>query len=54
MEGRIVWQRVLNTTVSDGSDLMRVDIPKDDVLRGYQRVNGKHDQELGFLIQSRP
>jgi len=31
-EGQITWQRVLNTKVGDGSDSMRVDIPKDDVL----------------------
>ena len=48
-EGQMTWQRVLNTIVYNGSDSMRIDIPKDNVLPAYKRVKGRKYPELGFL-----
>jgi ABC-type Fe3+ transport system substrate-binding protein len=48
-EGQMTWQKVLNTIVVNGSDSMRIDIPKDDVLPGYRRAEGRRYPMLGFL-----
>ena len=48
-EGQSTWQRVMNTVVLEGSDSMRVDIPKDDVLASDRRVEGRTYKMLGFL-----
>lgn len=48
-EGQSTWQRVLNRIVVSGSDSMRIDIPKDDVLPGYRRKEGKQYQMMGYL-----
>ncbi len=48
-EGQMTWQRVMNTIVLEGSDSMRIDIPKDNVLAADRRVEGKAYPMLGFL-----
>jgi iron(III) transport system substrate-binding protein len=48
-EGQMTWQKVMNTIVVNGSDSMRIDIPKDDVLPGYRRTEGRQYRMLGFL-----
>ena len=48
-EGQMTWQKVLNTIVANGSDSMRIDIPKDDVLPGYRRAEGRQYPMLGFV-----
>lgn len=48
-EGQITWQSVLNKIVVSGSDSMRIDIPKTDVLPGYARKEGKKYQMMGYL-----
>jgi iron(III) transport system substrate-binding protein len=48
-EGQMTWQKVLNTIVVNGSDSMRTDISKEDVLPGYRRVHGRQYAMLGFL-----
>jgi len=48
-EGQSTWQRVLNKIVVNGSDSMRTDIAKNDVLPGYRRTEGKQYQMLGYL-----
>jgi len=45
----MTWQRVMNTIVLEGSDSMRVDIPKDNVLAADRREKGKDYPMLGFL-----
>ena len=45
----MTWQRVMNTIVLEGSDSMRIDIPKDNVLAADRRVEGKAYPMLGFL-----
>jgi iron(III) transport system substrate-binding protein len=52
-EGQITWQKVLNTIVVNGSDSMRIDIPKQDVLPGYRRAEGRQYPMLGF-VDSKP
>ncbi|NIO09790.1 MAG: extracellular solute-binding protein, partial [Deltaproteobacteria bacterium] len=47
-EGQIFYQNFLNTVVLEGSDSMRIDIPKDDVLPGFRRLKGKEYRVLGF------
>ena len=47
-QGQIVWQRVMNRVVVEGSDSMRVDIPKDDVLPDAKRVPGRNYRVIGF------
>ncbi len=39
----------MNTIVLEGSDAIRIDIPKDNVLLADQRVDGKDYPLLGFL-----
>jgi len=39
----------MNTIVLEGSDSMRIDIPKDNVLLADQRVEDKDYLILGFL-----
>jgi iron(III) transport system substrate-binding protein len=48
-EGQSTWQRVLNQIVVSGSDSMRIDIAKNDVLPGYRRKEGKQYQMMGYL-----
>ncbi len=48
-EGQTTWQRVMNTIVLEGSDSMRIDIAKDNVLPSDRRVKGKKYPMLGFL-----
>jgi len=47
-QGQIVWQRVMNKVVLEGSDSMRIDIAKDDVLADARRVAGRHYRVIGF------
>jgi iron(III) transport system substrate-binding protein len=47
-QGQIVWQRVMNKVVLEGSDSMRIDIPKDDVLADNKRVAGRNYRVIGF------
>ena len=47
-QGQIVWQRVMNKVVLEGSDSMRIDIPKDDVLAEARRVAGRNYRVIGF------
>lgn len=47
-QGQMVWQRVMNTTVIETSDSMRVDIPKDDVIPDGRRVEGRTYRIVGF------
>ena len=48
-EGQMAWQEAMNTVVLEGSDSMRIDIPKDNVLAADRRVEGKDYPMLGFL-----
>ena len=48
-EGQMAWQRVMNTIVLEGSDSMRIDIPKDDVISAYRRAKGRDYPMLDFL-----
>lgn len=48
-EGQTVWQKVMNTKVLEGSDSMRIDIPKDDVLPDDRRIEGRKYDTEGFL-----
>jgi hypothetical protein len=48
-EGQMTWQKVLNAIVVNGSDSMRIDIPKHDVLPGYRRAEGRQYPMLGFV-----
>jgi len=48
-EGQMTWQRVMNTIVLEGSDSMRVDFSKDNVLAADRREKGKDYPMLGFL-----
>jgi ABC-type glycerol-3-phosphate transport system substrate-binding protein len=48
-EGQMRWQKVLNTIVVNGSDSMRIDIPKDDVVPGSRRAQGREYPMLGFV-----
>jgi len=48
-EGQRTWQKVLNTIVMNGSDSMRIDIPKHDVLPGYRRAKARQYPMLGFV-----
>jgi len=45
----MTWQRGMNSIVLQGSDSMRIDIPKDNVLLADRRVDGKDYPMLGFL-----
>jgi ABC-type Fe3+ transport system substrate-binding protein len=47
-QGQILWQRVMNKVVVEGSDSMRIDIPKDDVLADAKRVPGRNYRVIGF------
>ncbi len=47
-EGQMFYQKFLNTEVMEGSDSMRIDIPKDDVLPGFRRIEGRKYKILGF------
>jgi ABC-type Fe3+ transport system substrate-binding protein len=47
-QGQIVWQRVMNKVVLEGSDSMRIDIPKDDVLPDAKRITGRNYRIIGF------
>lgn len=47
-QGQMVWQRVMNKVVVEGSDSMRVDIPKDDVLADAKRLPGRNYRVIGF------
>ena len=44
----MVWQDVMNNKVVEPSDSMRVDIPKDNVLRPGRRDDGKKYVVTGF------
>lgn len=48
-QGQIVWQEVMNTKVSEPSDSMRTDIPKDNVAPPARREEGRRYQVTGFL-----
>ncbi len=48
-EGQMTWQTVMNTIVLEGSDSMRIDIPKDNVLKADRRIEGKDYPMLDFL-----
>jgi ABC-type glycerol-3-phosphate transport system substrate-binding protein len=47
-QGQILWQRVMNKVVVEGSDSMRIDIPKDDVLADSKRAPGRSYRIIGF------
>jgi iron(III) transport system substrate-binding protein len=47
-QGQILWQRVMNKVVVEGSDSMRIDIPKDDVLPDAKRMPGRNYRIIGF------
>ncbi len=47
-EGQMVWQRVMNTTVAEASDSMRIDIPKDVVLADSKRKKGVNYRVMAF------
>jgi len=47
-QGQILWQRVMNKVVVEGSDSMRIDIPKDDVLPDSKRMPGRNYRLIGF------
>ncbi len=47
-QGQIVWQRVMNKVVVEGSESMRIDIPKDDVLPEAKRIAGRNYRVIGF------
>ena len=47
-EGQRFYQNFLNTVVMEGSDSMRIDIPKDNVLPGFRRIEGRDYRILGF------
>jgi iron(III) transport system substrate-binding protein len=47
-QGQILWQRVMNQVVIEGSDSMRIDIPKDDVLPDARRIAGRDYRIIGF------
>jgi iron(III) transport system substrate-binding protein len=47
-QGQMVWQRVMNKVVVEGSESMRVDIPKDDVLPEAKRLAGRNYRVIGF------
>lgn len=46
--GQMLWQRVMNKVVVEGSDSMRIDIPKDDVLADAKRAPGRSYRVIGF------
>ena len=48
-QGQMFYQRFLNTEVLEGTDSMRVDISKDEVLPGYRRIEGRQYRVMGFL-----
>jgi len=48
-KGQMFYQKFLNTEVMEGSDSMRIDIPKDDVLPGYTRIAGQKYTMMGYL-----
>ena len=47
-QGQMVWQGVMNTMVVEGSDSMRIDIPKDEVLPDSRRLPGHVYRVVGF------
>jgi iron(III) transport system substrate-binding protein len=47
-QGQMVWQRVMNKVVVEGSESMRIDIPKDDVLPEAKRIPGRNYRVIGF------
>jgi iron(III) transport system substrate-binding protein len=47
-QGQILWQRVMNKVVVEGSDSMRIDVPKDDVLPDSKRMPGRNYRLIGF------
>jgi iron(III) transport system substrate-binding protein len=47
-QGQILWQRVMNKVVVEGSDSMRIDVPKDDVLADSKRMPGRNYRLIGF------
>lgn len=48
-QGQMVWQNVMNKKEVEGSDSMRIDIAKDDVLPEARRQEGKKYNVIGFL-----
>jgi ABC-type Fe3+ transport system substrate-binding protein len=46
--GQSVWQEAMNNKVVEPSDSMRVDIPKDNVLKAARREDGKKYVVTGF------
>ena len=53
-EGQAVWQLAMNTKVSEPSDSMRVDIPKDRVSASARREDGRKYRVTGFLDPDPP
>jgi len=49
----MTWQRVMNTIVLEGSDSMRIDIPKVNVRLADRRVEGK-DYPMQSFLDPRP
>ncbi|HEY7167279.1 MAG TPA: hypothetical protein VIB79_22140 [Candidatus Binatia bacterium] len=47
--GQSVWQSVMNVREVEGSDSMRIDISKDNVLADARRMPGKHYEVIGFV-----
>jgi iron(III) transport system substrate-binding protein len=47
-QGQMVWQRVMNKVVVEGSESMRIDIPKDDVLPEAKRIAGRNYRVIGY------
>jgi iron(III) transport system substrate-binding protein len=52
--GQIVWQEVMNTKVSEPSNSMRIDIPKDKVLPSARRDDSENYSVSGFLDPGPP
>jgi ABC-type Fe3+ transport system substrate-binding protein len=53
-DGQSVWQETMNVKVTEPSDSMRVDIPKDKVLASARREEGKKYRVTGFLDPDPP
>lgn len=47
-KGQAAWQYVMNAVVKEGSNSMRVDISKDDVMADAQRLRSRQYRIIGF------
>jgi len=48
-EGQVFYQKFMNTEILQGTDSMRIDIPKDGVVSGFRRIEGRKYKVMGFL-----